>query len=156
MNQIINHPIYQSAMEELNKWESDRTYCKHGLTHQLDVGRIAYIISLEKGLGIKKDIIYAIALLHDIGKYLQYEKQLPHNETSATMAEPILKDCGYDQDEIHQIVQAIFHHRKKSMGINQLDKIIYQADKLSRNCFTCREEDSCNWSDDKKNKGLTW
>jgi uncharacterized protein len=143
-------------MEELGKWESDRMYCKHGLIHQLDVGRIAYIISLEKGLGIKKDIIYAIALLHDIGKYLQYEKQLPHNETSATMARPILKDCGYNEDEIDQIVQAIYHHRKKSMSKCQLDEIIYQADKLSRNCFTCNEKESCNWTDDKKNKGITW
>ena len=48
------------------------------MSHLLDVARIAYIRNLEKGYGFRKDVIYAAAVLHDIGKALQYEEKVPH------------------------------------------------------------------------------
>lgn len=47
------------------------------MSHLLDVARIAYIRNLEKGYGFRKDVIYAAAVLHDIGKALQYEEKFP-------------------------------------------------------------------------------
>ena len=38
------------------------------MRHFLDVARLAWIAGLEQGLGLDKEIVYAAALLHDIGK----------------------------------------------------------------------------------------
>ena len=45
------------------------------MSHLMDVARIAYITCLEQNLGIEKDVIYGAAILHDIGKYAQYDQR---------------------------------------------------------------------------------
>ena len=71
---IRNHPLYQSSLRRLNDLERGRIFCRHGMEHLLDTARIAYIKSLERALPLSRDLIYAAALLHDIGKWEQYEK----------------------------------------------------------------------------------
>jgi len=58
------------------------------------VARISYLMILEKRLPVSKDIIYATALLHDLGRADQYEKGISHEEAGAILAEEILTDCG--------------------------------------------------------------
>ena len=109
---IIEHEKFNQYLNKIEKLEKDRIYCRHGLSHLLDVARIAYIINLEEGGGFSKDIIYATALLHDIGKVKQYKKNIPHEITGAKKAGKILADCGYKEPEIQIIKTAISDHRK--------------------------------------------
>ena len=97
-------------------------YCRHGMEHFLDTARIAYIRSLEETIPVSKDQIYAAALLHDIGKWQQYEDGTPHEIASARIASCILKDivttaeafpggAWFSPEDIRQILTAIRGHR---------------------------------------------
>lgn len=153
INQILFHAQYQNALEQIGIWEREREFCRHTIEHFLDVARLAYIRSLEKGLDVKKDVIYAAALLHDIGRYQQYENGTPHEVASARLAEGILQDCAYSEEERAQIEQAILGHRSSHGGENAdvLGKLLYWADKASRNCFACDAREACHWPDEKMN-----
>ena len=65
---ILEHPKYQEYLDKIKQAEEKRIFCLHNMNHFLDVARIAYIMNLEEELGIAKEIIYATALLHDIGR----------------------------------------------------------------------------------------
>ena len=122
------------------------------LAHFLDVARIAYIEVLEKKLNYNKEVIYAIALLHDIGRGLEYKEGVPHNIASALIAKDILKDIDFTEEQKSQIIKCIEEHRASSE--DNLSNIIYKSDKLSRNCFNCKSIKLCKWNDEKKNKGI--
>ena len=149
-NDIIKNKKFIYTLQSIDRLEQDRQFCKHGLSHLFDVARTAYIISLENNINIAKDIIYAAALLHDIGRAEEYEKGTSHSEAGAKIAACILNDCGYTDEEIKLITQAILSHREDS-GKNSLGSIIYAADKLTRPCFACDAARDCKWSSDKKN-----
>ncbi len=104
---IQNHPLYLSADRRLQELEETRVFCRHQMNHLLDVARIAYILNLEMKLGISRDLIYAAALLHDIGKGRQYEEGIPHETASADLAEQILADMpaklAFTSEEQQQI-----------------------------------------------------
>lgn len=72
VNAILVHPLFQKCYRRLEILEQDRKFCRHQMSHLMDVARIAYITCLEQNLGIEKDVIYGAAILHDIGKYAQY------------------------------------------------------------------------------------
>lgn len=150
VNQILFHPKYQYALEQNGIWERERKFCRHGIEHFLDVARLAYIDSLEQGLNIKKDVIYGAALLHDIGRYRQYALDIPHEKASADLADEILPECSFSQEERIQIREAILGHRKKEGG-SKLDFLLRRADKMSRNCFACAAREACKWPTDKMN-----
>ncbi|MPN04809.1 hypothetical protein SDC9_152057 [bioreactor metagenome] len=138
------------------KHEEEREFCKHDIQHFLDTARIAYILNLVKNLGIDKEVIYALGLLHDIGRWKQYEDGTPHNIASFDLSEKILMDSNFNEEERTEIRKAILSHRKKEMELNiveenSLSSIFYIADKLSRSCFNCKSTKECNWSDEKKN-----
>lgn len=151
-NCILNDEKYIYYLKKNKSIEKDRKFCKHNLRHFLDVARIAQLINLEENLGFEKEIIYVTAILHDIGKSFQYEVGIPHEIASWEIAEIILKDYKFNNEEIELIKQGILGHRnKKSEGFSLL---IYRADKLSRQCITCKAIDECNWSDEKKNLNI--
>lgn len=60
---------------------------------------------------MSKDIIYATALLHDLGRADQYEKGISHEEAGAILAEEILTDCGYTREERKFMTDTILRHR---------------------------------------------
>ena len=150
VNLIIHNADYVNLLSELNALEKDRKFCKHTLEHFLDTARIMYITSLENNLNISKDIIYACALLHDIGRVSEYKYGTHHNEASVEIAKDILKKCNYSHSEIDIITTAILSHRKPQNG-NNLGELLYKADKQSRLCFCCSAEKECYWQEDKKN-----
>jgi uncharacterized protein len=152
VDKILNHPKYIKLLNELKELEKDRMFCKHSLTHFLDVARISYIEVLERGLNYEKEILYAIALLHDIGRVDEYKKGINHNIASIYIAEEILKDINFSEDEKGIIIKCIKEHRKENN--NPLSKIIYNSDKLSRNCFNCEAISLCKWTDERKNKTM--
>ena len=76
---------------------------------------------------------------------------------SAQIATVILKDCGYNEQEVRYIVEAISNHRDAAVAEQgNLSGILYKADKMSRSCFACKAEKECNWKSDKKNMQLFW
>lgn len=152
VNKILNNEKYKRLLEEISDLEKDRIFCKHSLAHFLDVARIAYIEVLEKQLNYNKEVIYAIALLHDIGRISEYKDGIPHNIASALIAKDILRDIDFTEEQKNQIMKCIEEHRIGSE--DSLSKIIYKSDKLSRNCFSCSSIKLCKWSDEKKNKGI--
>lgn len=155
INKILHHSQFQLWNEENRKMEEGRIFCLHNIEHYLDVARIAYIKALEERIDISKDVLYAAALLHDIGKHRQYKEGVPHEEESARMSEEILIDCGYDKEERERIQLAIQHHRKKPNGDStDLERLLYEADKQSRVCLFCKAKAECKWSDEKKNLTL--
>ena len=126
--------------------------CRHDCTHFLDVARLAYMENLERGLGVEKELIYAAALLHDIGRHLQYTKNIPHDEAGAQLAKIIMADCGFSPAEREEVAQAILQHRGDGAPSRDgLAALLYRADKASRACLFCAAEPECNWSREKKN-----
>ena len=81
-----------------------------------------YIYSVEQELSISKEVIYAAAFMHDIGRIDQIEKGIPHEMAGAALCDRILPDCGFAKE-----------------------------DKKSRNCFACAAQAECNWDRQKMN-----
>jgi len=152
VNRIIRHETFIGELRKLGRLESDRIYCRHDIDHLLSVARVAYIAALEEELPVKKDMIYAAALLHDIGRASQYETGIPHDQAGTLIAETVLYDCGFDEREVHDILDAIGHHRSAGEAETMpLAKLICYADKKSRACFACKAQSSCIWQMEKKN-----
>lgn len=152
VNKIINHSLFRLQLENLEITEKNRIFCHHSIDHLLAVARIMEIKSKENSLNIKKEIIYATALLHDIGRDIAYKKHSNHALESKIIAQDILKDCGFTE-ETEEILFAIEHHND-DIAANTLCTLLRQADKLSRNCFICKAYNECNWSTEKKNRGI--
>lgn len=148
---ILKHGLYQKMLQSLAEFEIERKFCRHTLEHFCDVARIMYILSLEEQSDLEQDLIYATALLHDIGRAKEYEEGIPHDKAGQEIAKEILADTGYDATEIAMIVEAIGGHRKEDGQESELASYLYRADKLSRNCFCCKAAKECYWDDSKKN-----
>lgn len=155
VNRILEHPLFLRGIEENKKSEENRVFCRHNMQHFMDVARLAYIFSLERGYDLDKEVIYAAALLHDIGRWQQYSLGIPHDKASAEMAENILKETGFDVNETRMIVCAIEEHRTAG-NVEKLSEVLYDGDKISRECFSCESIRECNWADEKKNLRITW
>ncbi|MBE5929348.1 MAG: HD domain-containing protein [Lachnospiraceae bacterium] len=155
IDDILEHPEFKENISRINELERDRIYCLHGMEHLLDVARIGYIINMEQQLGYCKEMIYAMALLHDIGRYIEYDLGFSHHQVGAEIALRILQDVGFSNEDRMMICQAIKSHKKQpDEAEKNLSYILYKADKLSRNCFSCKAYDSCYWEEEKKNKNI--
>ena len=157
VNAVICHPLYLEYYHRLERAEKERIFCRHQMSHLLDVARIAYIRNLEKGYGFRKDVIYAAAVLHDIGKALQYEEKVPHEIAGERIAGEILdtlpKETGFSEEEKRTIKNAVRGHRRLRDGADTLEKLLYEADKASRLCLSCPANRECNWSEEKEKYG---
>lgn len=163
VNRILRNPIYQEALQKNMEAERERRYCHHDMAHFLDVARIAMLLVLKEQIGaakeqllpISEEIVYAAALVHDIGRYRQYEDGTPHEEASAALASEILSASGFDKKETDVIIDAVRSHRSiETAAEKSLRGLLYRADKLSRACFACPVQEDCNWSAEKKNLQL--
>ena len=152
IDRILKHDLFLYHLHANETAEAQRRFCRHNIVHFLDVARIGMIINLEECLGLDKEWIYAAALLHDMGKHIQYEDGTPHEIASGEIAPKILGDCGFDEEESAMIVDAILSHRDVAAASERnLKGVLYRADKASRSCFACAAEGECNWKDGKKN-----
>lgn len=156
VNALLQDERFQVGLFQITELETHRIFCRHGLQHLLDVARIAWIMVLEQQLPLKKDIVYGMALLHDLGRYRQYAEQMPHHQASAELAEKILPDAGYTTEECAQIVDAIRQHGTASQQQGKLAQILYYADKQSRNCFQCAAQAECKWTLEQRNKTILY
>ncbi len=147
IDRILSHDLFLKHLHQNNTAEADRRFCRHNMVHFLDVARIGCIMNLEEKLGIDRELIYAAALLHDLGRHVQYEIGTPHEIASGEIAPDILRECEFDEKETEVILSAIQSHRNVDIAENQdLNGILYRADKASRVCFACEAENDCNWN----------
>lgn len=152
VNKIITNPLWNDAILDIECSEMNRVFCRHGREHLIDVARLMYIENLEKNLNIDKEIIYATALIHDIGRSPKYSKGLAHEEVGSVLGEQILKTCDFSGEEIIKIKEAILAHRNfETKNAKDLKGLLYRADKKSRMCLFCRVKDQCKWSEEKMN-----
>ena len=152
---IRNHPTFIDHMKRIARAERDREFCRHDMGHLLDVARIAYICALEHKMPFRKEVIYAAALLHDVGKAEQYEHGKPHEEAGMSVATKILQEVdGFSALEKTAIVAAVGQHRRYSENSSPLGRLLFQADKASRPCFACGARSACKWSKEQMNAGV--
>lgn len=153
IDKIIQSPQYVDTLKRLQALETDRIFCRHDMSHFMSVARLMWIEVLEQQLPVDREVVYAAALLHDIGRVAQMEHGIPHEQVSADLAAQILPYAGYNVEEVRQVTSAILSHRKESTT-STLGRILYQADKRSRACWCCSASNLCNWPDEKKNNGI--
>ena len=183
VNRILGDAEYLKYIHEIEELERDRIFCRHNMEHFLNVARIACLLDHEdsydasepedspdalkpedthdaskpagsRGTSSWAEIIYAAALLHDIGRGQEYLTGVRHEEESARLAPPIIRRAGFNDEEEGLIISAIANHRNKECPEGRLDSIIYRADKLSRPCYYCKASQQCHKTDDKKNLEL--
>lgn len=159
IDRIVNNELFIENMRIIEDYECNRIFCGHDMSHLLDVARITWIMCMERGLDIKKDVVYAAALLHDIGRSAQYTSGVNHETAGAGIAAEILEGCGFSQEENKEILDAVRFHNSDNNdeGVSlTLRKLLRDADNMSRNCFMCKAASQCKWSIDKKNKHIQY
>jgi len=142
IDRIIKDDDFIKYMGYNEKHEIDRIFCHHDMAHLMDVCREAWIIKLENNFGLSKDVIYAAGLLHDIGRWMEYEGGMDHAAASAELASEILDHCKFSTDEKHRIIHAIINHRYNEND-DELSRVLYTADKQSRFCQICKARNQC-------------
>lgn len=165
VNDILFDEEFRKNLIKINEFEKNRIYCGHSINHLLDVARIAVIYAADEDCDIDREIIYAAALLHDIGRSCQYEYGESHDIAGEVIARSILGRYDFTTEEIGIIINAIAGHRGKDNTLNTskdvlqsesetLKRLIKTADNESRLCFMCKAESTCRWSDSRKNRQL--
>lgn len=155
VNAIWKNADYQKYLKANESAEEERIFCKHTMPHFLDVARLGMLLNLEEQIFLSAEAIYAAALLHDIGRFIQYANGTPHEQASMDLAGDILDACGFSGQEKEDILSAVRNHRNQNVkNERSLRGIIYRADKMSRACFACPVENQCNWKAEKKNMEL--
>ncbi|MGI6404907.1 MAG: HD domain-containing protein [Syntrophaceticus sp.] len=153
---IVRDPLFQKCLKKNKKAEEDREFCKHDLQHFVAVARITYILMLESGSlsnliedgnltgqQSAKEVIYAAGILHDVGRWRQYETGEDHSLIGAEIAKEISERAGFSQKEIGVICRAIREHRTHTEGMSLLGELLSRADNLSRACHECSAKDKC-------------
>jgi len=146
VNQLLEHEDYIVFMKKIDELEKERLFCKHGFDHGLNVARIAYAYLLEKGEQLpSKEGVYAAALLHDIGRWVEYETGEDHAEASARLAHPLLEACQFSHEDIQVILKGIQEHRRHPEdNLTLLGAALALADDWARDCRHCSVQGLCN------------
>lgn len=153
VNRILKNELYCAALKQLDTYEENRRFCRHDMDHFLSVARIMLLRAMEEEIAIEKALVYATALLHDIGRIEQYENGAGHASASAALAQEILLSCGFNEEEVAQSVHAIRSHNSGGAE-DDLGHLLQYADKKSRNCFCCSAYQDCYWPETQKNQGV--
>ena len=160
---IWDSPVYQEHLARIDRAEQQRVFCRHGACHALDVARISWILNLERACGFNRELIYAAALLHDIGRSVQYGTGQPHDEAGERIAADILDGADerlrFFASERAAILAAVCGHRGASASgsghsgddAQALASLIREADNRSRPCYACAARADCYWPDERKN-----
>ncbi len=146
-NRIITNKDFQLFLQYNSEKEADRIFCRHHFDHLITVARLTYIMLLEEDQPfISREIVYATGLLHDIGRWKEYQDGTDHAKVSSELADSILTESGYDLAERQLIKKAIAQHRNnKNEDVHRspLSEALKKADKLSRFCFACDARNDC-------------
>ncbi|MFA5303427.1 MAG: HD domain-containing protein [Candidatus Nanoarchaeia archaeon] len=105
----------------------------HGAHDVFHVKRVYYnALELAKTLKCDIEVVKASALLHDVARFLEDEKNVCHAQEGAKMAEKILKKYDYSPLQVSNIIHCIKVHRySKDMKPETVEaKILQDADRL--------------------------
>lgn len=156
-NRLLQLPAYREALSILDDLEKNRAFCKHHLSHFLDVARIARILVLERGLAFDLDDIYVAALLHDLGRIAQYRDGIPHHIAGEKIATDFLEDIAFPANKRGLLLKAISAHGAETENSpDSFAAILQEADHLSRPCLMCPASEACYWPETEKNTVLTY
>jgi len=146
IDNLLDVPEFQNYLDRIADMETDRIFCRHGFEHALAVARISYAYLLEQGeSSLAKEVVYAAALLHDVGRWVEYQTGEDHAEASAKLAEPILKKCNFVDTEIEVIIKAIRQHRNhQGQTDSVLGRALALADNWARDCRACNVRNVCH------------
>ena len=134
---LVANPVFKCTKYDLNSiFDLTRKLLSedfdHGLPHVLRVLNIAYGIVEKTKIPINYCVLEVAVLLHDIGRALGE----PHAYYSALLAESLLREKGFTDNEIKCIVNAILYHsysysrRHHVKPVCEEAKILSDADKL--------------------------
>lgn len=156
IEQIIANPIFRDCLEKNYGAEENRLFCHHHFEHLLATARLTYILILEENTPfITREMAYAAGLLHDIGRWFEYQSGTDHAKKSAELAETILSETGFSEAECNLIQKAIAQHRIKN-DCNEhrspLSTALGRADSFSRTCFRCDVWEQCNKFEEQPNR----
>jgi uncharacterized protein len=145
IQKILESQTFQKYLDATAAHEENREFCRHDLDHLLTVSRLAYLFSLEEGAKIPKEKFYAAGLLHDVGRFRQYEDGEDHAAASRELAMGILAEAAFSEEEGRAIGQAIEEHRKPPGATfsSPLARYLWKGDKHSRLCFACASAKRC-------------
>ena len=128
VDRIIYNDEYRRLMETVRNKETDRIFCRHGFEHCLDVARIAYIMNIEQGYAIDREIIYAAALLHDVVE----DTEITFEDLTGEFPEEVVEALRYlTRDKSMNYFDYIRNIRK-----NPIAKKVKQADLLHNSDVT--------------------
>lgn len=154
---LLHHPDFVAAVDTIERNEVSRRFCRHGLTHLLDVARITWILCLENQRSFDKEVVYLAALLHDLGRC---RDNANHDAVSVTLAAQLLPACGASEECCRLVTEAISMHRQKNAAIDlssaSLGELLAYADKQSRACFRCAAAEDCYWDAQLKNNTVLY
>lgn len=179
---IWESPAFRDALASIDGAERDREFCGHGVAHLVDVARVAWILNLERGLGLDREVVYAAAFLHDVGRAAQYATGEPHDAAGERMAAELLDalpgELAFPASGREAILAAVRGHRGDvridrggagegarraveggdgggdSPASTPLASIIREADGRSRPCYACPAREACYWPDERKNLSI--
>lgn len=150
VNFILADEQYRVYLLKNRALEEYRQFCNHNIEHMLSVARITYLLLLEEGCRlISREMAYAAGLLHDIGRWKEYQDGTDHALYSAKLAGPILERAGFHHAEKELIVRAVAQHRNKSGSEEHrspLSRALCKADATARLCFDCTVLDECRYA----------
>lgn len=149
-------PLYLECLSNNGLRERDREFCRHDDQHMLLVSQIScQIISETAGFaGFARreglpgpeeaaEVVRAAGLLHDMGRWKQYDSGENHAPAGARLARGVLKRAGFSPAEIRIITRAILEHRRAGPGASCLGRVLCLADDLSRPCGSCGARSGC-------------
>jgi uncharacterized protein len=121
---------YSKIMNFVRRELSLSTLGAHTLDHTLRVYSLS--MRLCENLPVRKRVLEAAALLHDIGRPREAETNISHAILSGEMSRICLAEIGYSDVEIEQVVAAIRTHRfSEGMEPTSLEgQILSDVDKI--------------------------
>lgn len=156
MKKIKQDPLYAECLSLNGHRERDRIFCRHDFQHMLSVSQISYKIICETGNiecfarlerlpgpGEAAEVIRAAGLLHDMGRWVEYDTGEDHALAGAGLARQVMERAGFNKREIETAVRAIGEHRRGGPGASYLGRVLSLADILSRPCETCKARLEC-------------
>ncbi len=156
IEQIVGNPIFRECLERNKDAEDNRIFCNHHFEHLLSTARLTYILILEENSPfITREMAYAAGLLHDIGRWFEYQSGADHAKKSSELAGTILSGTGFSETECSLIQKAIAQHRIKNNcheHRSPLSTALAKADSLARTCFRCTVREQCNKLEEQPNR----
>lgn len=75
---------------------------------------VKYVVQISKELALQNnaslEVVEISAILHDIAKVLNLEKEKSHNLVGSLFAVQLLKEKGYDETKIEKVRKCILYH----------------------------------------------